>query len=209
MKFNLCKLITLFAAFVINFTMINMANAENIKKSQSKKAQNTTSVNGEGLTWKEEPTSFFGINFAQPLTNSIPSACPTKFEYGVSEIDFKAVGAQPCYFQKDSGGNAPKITVVVRGIAPLPELMTVKTDTGRIDGNVVFIQMLGFKEEYYNIFQALINKYGNPHEQALTPTISVNGGTNQIESIWRGKSVILYTTSDNGTGVIVRAYLRK
>jgi hypothetical protein len=140
--------------------------------------------------WSAEPTSFFGVQFGSPISQSLPE-CPKEVVYGVVRYNSYGITAS-CY--EDNGGGWE-----IEHVEPMrPALVEA------IDGRVSFISATFSTADSETVMNALLAKFGKPTESAVTTLQNASGAKFDRTTLrWEGKDVwIIYRSigsrSDEG-----------
>ena len=142
------------------------------------------SPNTQPKPWPQEPTSFLGIHFGQPLRASIVE-CPKVEEYGSARYDWVGFG-RPCFEVKgkfyEVDNLSPFFHISVEEIDGKVEYIGAAFNNGN-GASLATVDAEG-------IASALIEKYGPPL-QSDTETVQTKAGAafqNKIMA-WKGANV--------------------
>ncbi len=137
-------------------------------------------VRTDQATWPNEPKSFWGVAFGQPIAASVPE-CPKQVDLGFPEytIDL-SLDAKVCYQQYPA-------LLKLANVSAFPTVYVLDID-GKVEG------FSGSRKAIYNeeTVKALVEKFGSPTEEK-TETVHTRAGvpyTNHIYT-WQGASVTL------------------
>ncbi len=131
--------------------------------------------------WPQEPTSFLGIQFGQPLLASVV-ACPKITEYGITRYEWPNFG-RPC-FSPYSG---------TPGMYEVYNLhIFYETTVTEVNGKVEYISTRFKSWNALSVAQALKEKYGPPHYEKIVTVQNRMGASFDNHKLgWSGINIMI------------------
>jgi hypothetical protein len=184
-------------AILLGVSLSTLA-ADKIKKSVSKTQQTKTK-------WVQEPSSFQGVKFNEPITNSVSDDCPKSISASgaIAEeyADLEKIKTFPegvfCYLVTPHfpSGVSANMRVFPQKSSLLSEPY-ITTHLKDRNGKVQQI-ISGFNtSDFSQVKDMLIAKYGNPHKESVTKITTLGGrefDSNNMD--WEGKKVSIHVES--------------
>lgn len=195
MNINKYKLSSTALIIALCFSLPINAYADKKKKTAQKSAEQAKPMETEKHKWKEEPTSFLGIKFDEPLNNSVSSECPNKDYGGFRGLLFDQIEKLPegtlCYFV-----DAGFIRVWNIKVPEFNRDAIITTDNDLVSGKVGNIVMEFKSVNFDDVSKIMRAKYGEPHKSS-TDSVKTNGGAEfpNLISEWSGNAVSIRVES--------------
>jgi hypothetical protein len=140
-------------------------------------------VKADGQSWKQEPTSFLGVTFGQPLSASYPE-CPKSVRNG--RETYAPIAGATCWERNG------QYAILIRP----GELFAINVQS--IDGKVANISASFKHSDFPKISNELIAKYGEPQWRNHPPMKMTDGSTLPSDGLnWFGNELQFFCASQS------------